>query len=67
MSWRGQERDGRMGLEQIFALIASLAVLVWLAPSVFRMPPAAREMTAKLALGLVVLGIVIAIGAFVAG
>ena len=54
-----------MSLEQIFPLIASLALLIWLAPSVFRMAPATRELSAKAALGLIVLGVVIALAAFV--
>ncbi|WP_169728319.1 hypothetical protein [Geminicoccus roseus] len=56
-----------MRLEQIFPLIASLAILVWLAPSVFRMSPATREMTSKIALGLIALGILAALAAFVVG
>lgn len=56
-----------MSYEQIFPLIASLALLIWLAPSVFRMDAAARQMSAKLAFGMVILGILVALVGFVAG
>ncbi|WP_159711817.1 hypothetical protein [Geminicoccus flavidas] len=56
-----------MGLEQIFPLIASLALLVWLSPTVFRMSPRTRELTSKAALGLIGLGIVLALAAFFMG
>ena len=54
-----------MRLEQIFPLIASLAILVWLAPGVVPMSPKARRLAPMVALGLVVLGIVMALGAFI--
>ncbi|HEX2529740.1 MAG TPA: hypothetical protein VHL31_26055 [Geminicoccus sp.] len=56
-----------MGYEQVFPVIASLAILVWLAPAVFRMSPAMRERSAKLAFGLIVVGIGIALVAFAVG
>jgi hypothetical protein len=56
-----------MSLEQVFPLIGSLALLVWLAPTVFRMSRASRERSTKLAFGLIVVGIVIAIVAFAVG
>jgi hypothetical protein len=56
-----------MGYEQIFPMIASLAILVWLAPSVFRMQSSAREWSAKLAFGLIVIGIGIALISYTVG
>ncbi|HWL68828.1 MAG TPA: hypothetical protein VNS22_10640 [Geminicoccus sp.] len=56
-----------MALEQVFPLIASLALLVWLSPTVFRMSPRTRELTSKVALGLIGLGIVLALAAFFMG
>jgi hypothetical protein len=64
---RGQVRDRRMRLEQLFPLIASLALLVWLAPSVFRMAPSTRELTSKIALGMIVAGVLVALGAYALG
>lgn len=54
-----------MRAEQIFALIASLAVLLWIAPGAFRLTPAQRDFTMRAAFALVVLGIVAALALYV--
>ncbi len=56
-----------MRMEQLFPLIASLALLVWLAPSVFRMAPSTRDLASKVALGMIVFGMLAAIGAYALG
>jgi hypothetical protein len=50
-----------MRAEQIFALIASLAVLLWIAPGALKLTPAPREFTMRAAFVLVALWIVAAL------